>query len=327
MHAWPILAGMRFRSTVRLAAFIILALPVSGTCGQQYSTWSAPVNLGPVVNSTANDQHPTISKDGLTLIFASDRPGGLGDFDLWVTRRNSLSDPWQAPVHVPVLNSPSREYAPNLSADGHWLFFNSNRPGGCGGEDLYAAHRRNKHDDLGWETPIHLGCVLNTAADDAGPNLFEDPATRLFHLYFTRNLTPHDPDGFDIYVSTCASDLDSCNRQGLWSAAAYLAELSSPVRDTRTAVRRRDGLEMIFTSNRPGGSGSSDLWVSTRATTHDSWSRPVNLGPPINSSAFDGAPALSWDGDTLYFYSQRPGGLGGSDLYVSTRKKLSTPRP
>jgi len=64
------------------------------------------------------------------------------------------------------------------------------------------------------------------------------------------------------------------------------------------------------------------LWVSTRATTLDPWSTPVNLGSPVNSVYFDGAPALSSDGQTLLFYSNRPGGFGTNDLYMTTRHKL-----
>ena len=70
--------------------------------------------------------------------------------------------------------------------------------------------------------------------------------------------------------------------------------------------------------------------MSTRATTSDVWSPPVNLdlvnqrlgGPAINSAAFDGAPALSFDGTTLYFFSERPGGFGKRDLYLTTRARL-----
>jgi hypothetical protein len=84
---------------------------------------------------------------------------------------------------------------------------------------------------------------------------------------------------------------------------------------------RSDGLEMFLTSNRPGGLGSGlNIWVSTRATTHDAWSTPVNLGAPINMEGFnDGAPALSADGNTMYFYSNRPGSLGANDIWMSTR--------
>jgi len=62
--------------------------------------------------------------------------------------------------------------------------------------------------------------------------------------------------------------------------------------------------------------------VATRATTADPWSTPVNLGPTVNSTAFDGAPALSFDGTTLYFFSARPGGFGANDLYVTMRTRL-----
>jgi hypothetical protein len=335
------------------SAIALLVLFCSVAVAQQFGPWGLPVNLGPVVNSPYNDQHPALSKDGLSLIFASDRPEGFGvpgaqnGFDLWVSQRDSLDSDWQAPQNLTMLNTPYRDFAPYLTTDGHWLFFHSNRPGGCGGQDLYATHRQNKRDDFGWEPPINLGCTLNSPNDDAGPTFFEDDATGILYLYFTRNDKPNNPnsDAFDIYVGTCTSDLDSCNRQQLWSPGSLVAELDSSVRDTRTAIRRRDGLEMILASNRcnspipandfnlcgTGSVGSGDLWVSTRASTQDAWSTPVNLDfdftqnalvPNVNSAAFDGAPALSWDGQTLIFYSLRPGGHGGADLYMSTRNKL-----
>jgi hypothetical protein len=132
-------------------------------------------------------------------------------------------------------------------------------------------------------------------------------------------------------------DLAECNKNGLWGPAELIPKLSSPVRDTRSAIRRRGGLEIILTSSRPDGCGSQDLWVSTRASTADDWSTPINLDPVdpatgkptcvTNSSAVDGAMALSWDATTLYFFSNRPGGFGGNDLYMSTRTKLTGPQP
>ena len=103
-----------------------------------------------------------------------------------------------------------------------------------------------------------------------------------------------------------------------------VSELSGPFRDSRTAVFR-NGLELILSSDatgRPGGIGGQDLWVSTRSSTLDPWSTPQNLGTGVNTTAFDGAPALSWDGTALYFFSARPGGFGGNDLYVTTRSRL-----
>jgi hypothetical protein len=64
------------------------------------------------------------------------------------------------------------------------------------------------------------------------------------------------------------------------------------------------------------------VWVTTRASTADPWSTPVNLGPVVNSSADDSRGALSFDGTTLYLESNRPGTVGGHDLWVSTRTKL-----
>ena len=128
----------------------------------------------------------------------------------------------------------------------------------------------------------------------------------------------HLGKGFDIYATTRMGDDDG------WGPPALVPELSSPFRDTRTTIRR-DGLEMIMSTGRPGGVGSEDLWVSTRGSTLDPWSPPVNLGETVNSTAFDGAPALSFDGTTLYFFSERPGGFGKRDLYVTTRARLREP--
>ncbi|MFC1603678.1 LamG-like jellyroll fold domain-containing protein [Planctomycetota bacterium] len=86
-----------------------------------------------------------------------------------------------------------------------------------------------------------------------------------------------------------------------------------------------DGLELYFQSPRSGGYGDSDIYVTTRATTDDQWSEPVNLGPIINSSGTEFGPNISADGLSLYFNSTRPGGSGQNDLYVTTRKTVLDP--
>ena len=75
----------------------------------------------------------------------------------------------------------------------------------------------------------------------------------------------------------------------------------------------RDGLEMVFASDRAGGAGAMDIYRTTRASTADAWSAPVNLGPNVNTAAAETRPSLSGDGHRLHF-----GRLG--DIWVSTRE-------
>ena len=307
-----------------------------------FSEWGAPSNLGPTVNSSVIDQHPAISRNGLSLYFISNRTPGVGGLDIWVCQRARVSDPWGPPQNLgPGVNSSSTENAPTLSRDEHQLFFASNRPGGYGGNDIWVSRRHNRHNDFDWEPPVNLGAGINTTDDEEGPTYFDDEQTGSIKetaneegptnfddeetgstvLYFTSNRPwgAGDCNGpklgdFDIYISTLQED-------ETFGAVCLVPELSSPLRDTRTAIRR-DGLEIFITSNRASGQGLLDLWAATRGSTSEPWSTPVNLGLTINSAFNDGAPALSSDGTTLYFYSNRPGGLGANDLLVATRTKL-----
>ena len=83
-------------------------------------------------------------------------------------------------------------------------------------------------------------------------------------------------------------------------------------------LRRRAA---AFYSGRPGGSGGQDLWTATRETVFDPWSAPVNLGRLVNSATIDQRPYLASDRETLFFASDRPGGYGGVDLYLTSRVK------
>jgi len=277
----------------------------------QYSDWSAPVNLGPAVNSPSTDIEVAISKDGRSLYLASTRPGGFGGFDIWVSQRASVHDPWGPPQNLgPSINTPFREQAPSLTIDGHHLYFFSDRPGGFGGTDLYVTRRHDKRDDFGWQPPENLGSGVNTAFDENLSVRFEDA------LDFNSNR----PGGFgftDSYTSTLEPD-------GAFGPAVRVDELSSPSADAPCAIRR-DGLELFLGSTRPGTNPTFfDLWVATRTSTADPWSTPVNLGSVVNTPPPVGESrcALSFDATTLYIISDRPGGVGGIDIWVSTRTKL-----
>ncbi len=310
--------GKQFCKIIATAGwtFLLLVAPVwvLPAGAQQFSEWSAPVNLGPTVNSASNDAGSFISKDGLSLYFNSNRPGGFGGLDIYVSQRASVDDPWGSPQNLgPIINSSSDDQTSTVSLDGHRLYFASSRPGGFGALDIYVARRHDKRNDFGWEAPVNLGAGVNTSLPEIGPAPFEDDETGTITLYFSRDAI----GARDIWASTLGADES-------FGPAVLVAELSSPFDDARPAIRR-DGLEIFFDSNRPGSVGLLDIWVSTRASTSDRWSEPVNLGPVVNSAALDARPALSFDGTTLYFSSGRDGGFGGNDIYVSTREKLPQP--
>jgi len=325
---------MRFGNTVRRAMWIVLLLtcsiwmlPSAGTAsdedrdGPTFGVWSAPANVGEPVNSIFVDQGAFISKDGLTLYFQSDRPGGFGGIDLYVSQRSSVDAPWGPPQNLgPKINTAFNESTARLSIDGHRLYFTSDRPGGFGGNDIYISRRHNKRDDFGWQPADNLGAGVNTPFSDQNPSVFEDEDTGIIALYFTSN-RPEGAGLDDIYASELQPD-------ETFGAATLVTELSSPFSDRQPAIRR-DGLEIFLASDRPGTFGMLDLWVSTRASTSDYWSDPLNLGSVVNSSFIDAAPAISFDARTLYFQSAHRsdavGGQGVFDLYVTTRLRFKEP--
>ena len=153
-----------------VAALSLLSIQLPTAHAQKYSDWSAPVSLGSLINSSASDQGPAISKDGLSLYFHSNRPGGLGGFDMYVSQRESVTDPWGAPINLgPTVNTAFDEGNPAFSRDGHLLFFQSIRPGGLGGIDLWVSSRNHTHDEFNWEPAVNLGAGVNSSADENAP--------------------------------------------------------------------------------------------------------------------------------------------------------------
>ena len=287
-----------------------------------FSDWSEPTNLGPSINTSFNEQQAALSKDGLSLYFASNRPEGPGDGDLdlniWVSRRACADDscPWEAPVNLgSVVNSPVTDAGPALSRDGHWLFFLSNRPeGSLGSSDIWVSWRENVHDDLGWQTPVNLGPGVNTSGFEGGPSYFENDQGGAPQLYFNRNPAPVNTGG-DIYVSEQAAD-------GSFGPASLVAELSSPSSDQRPSIAH-SGLQIYFFSDRPG-SRSNDIWVATRESVLEPWSPPTNLGAPINTVVGELHPLIFSHGgtETLYFARNvaTPPAVA-LDLFKSTRTR------
>jgi len=269
------------------------------------SEWSEPVNLGPIVNSSANDANAALSPDEHALYFVSNRTGGLGGTDIWVSRRQCLRCPWETPVNLGApVNTDAAEGAPTLSADGRLLFFFSGRQGG--NLDIYVSHRTSTNvDGDEWGPPENLGPDVNTADAEQGSYYVREGGGPTAVLYFNRAA-----DIYRVAVTNEGTPL---------APAVLVPELSDPIGFDQKVAVRTDGLELLLASTRPGSFGAFDLWVSTRQTPQDLWSTPVHLDAPMNTPDIDSQPSLSRDGQTLIFTSSRTGGSGGTDLWMSTR--------
>jgi hypothetical protein len=215
--------------------------------------WSEPVHLGTAVNSWAQDYGPSISGDELTLYFRSNRSGGLGQGDIWVSTRSSKDATWPSAVNAgPGINTSSDECMPCISADGLELYFGSRR-GGYGADDIYVVTRPTTGSD--WSDPVNLGAAVNSAAVDACPSIAPDGLTLFF------NSTRSGGFGnYDLYVTTRPS------KEAHWSTAVNLGETINTADDEMTPSFWADGAVMYFCSwaeDRPGALGGSDLWQAS----------------------------------------------------------------
>jgi TolB protein len=135
--------------------------------------WSEAVPVP--FNSPTRDFDPAFSADGSFVYFCSDRPGSLGGDDVY--RVAMTAEGFGAVEHLDAaINSEANEFAPMPSPDGRRLLFSSDRPGGAGGHDLYAAERRN----AGFEPAQRLPGAINTAANEFDATFLGDAATLVF---------------------------------------------------------------------------------------------------------------------------------------------------
>jgi len=285
--------------------------------GVPSSRWvfTQPVNLGPIVNSNHDDGSPHLSWDGLTLHFSSDRPGGQGDRDLWMCTRTSVGESFGKPVNLgTTVNSNSVDSAPHLSADSLTLVFASTRPGAQGSEprDLWMCTRASV--DEPFEEPVNLGPIVNSDAIDYHPTLTADGLTLVFNS--------NRPGGLG------ETDLWMCTRASVSDSFGKPVNLGPTVNSSNAdgcPALSADELTLVFMSERPNRRGGSDLWMCTRPSRNEPFGQPFNLGPTVNSGHEDSTPALSADGQTLFFQSNRPGGHGDGDLWMTRIEQRGAP--
>jgi len=276
------------------------------------SEWSDPVSLGPVVNSGFVDANASLSPNGHALYFISTRPGGFGNNDIWMSERQCLACPWEAPVNLgAVINTDAVEASPTLSDDGQLLFFYSGKAGGFGGPDIYVSHRisTSAAGDV-WGEPVNLGPDVNTAAAEQGPYYVKLAGEANASVYFNRSGSGNT-DIYKVFISNDGVPL---------GPAVLVPELSDPSGFDQKVSVRTDGHELFLSAIRSGGFGNFDIYRFTRQSSSDPWSAPEHLDAPINTPDIDSQPNLSRDGRTMIFTSIRTGGLGLQDLWMTTRR-------
>jgi len=242
------------------------------------------------LNSPAAEGCPIETADGLSLLFASTRAGGVlnnAGNDIWVSDRDSVDSPWQAPKNLgePV-NSPANDFCPT-PVHGRSLFFVSDRPADgagpapCGGGDMYLSRQSPSG---AWSKPALLRCAPdgpNFPGAERSPSLVESRFGTFLFYSSTGFGTGHD-----IYVSRM-------DREGNFGPGQIVAALSiAGFDDIMPNVREREdgSFEIVFSSNRPTWGrgfpafGGQDVYAATARLLPQGWSEPRNLGAAVNTA-------------------------------------------
>lgn len=254
-----------------------------------------PVNLGDSVNSEFSEYYPTLPIEGDQLIFTR-RVNNFNE-DFYITER--INGTWSKSRSLPgEINSNMNEGAQTISQDGEWLIFTGcNFPDGYGSCDLYISYKTKD----GWSTPVNLGPEINTRFWESAPSLSPDKQ----ELYFASN-RPGGYGGTDIYVSRLQPN-------GKWSAPVNLGLVINTSGNESCPFIHADNTTLYFTSDGHMGYGNNDLFKSSK--TKQGWSKPKNLGYPINTIEDEGSLVVAANGVTAYFASDRGDSRGGLDLY------------
>jgi hypothetical protein len=210
----------------------------------------------------------------------------------------------------PNVNSPQNEGIPVIARNGLELYFTSTRPGGYADLDIWMSKRASVQDP--WVPAVNLGPGINSADKEFVASISSDGLT----LYFYVGTWPNH----DLYTTTRPT-LDAP-----WGARVSLGPVVNSAASDQSPIISPDYLELYFGSQRGGGLGLYDIYVSTRATRNDPWGPPVNLGPPVNTADVEIPSAISPDGLVLFFVEgTRPGGFGGWDTWMTLRPYKGAP--
>ena len=207
-------------------------------------TFGEPTNLVPTVNSQAIDGQSSVSADGLSLFFYSERSGGYGGRDIWIAARATTDGDWTPAENLgPPVNTSYRESAPSVSADGLMLFFDSDRGGS--GDEIWMTTRQTTDDP--WTTSVVLEPPVNSSAEDGSGRISPDGLA----LFFASRRSGGYGGGWNAWVATRATT------DGNWGTPTNLGPTINLPGGAAGAIPSADGSTLHFTTLR---SGSGDLW-------------------------------------------------------------------
>lgn len=267
-----------------------------------------PVNLGKEINSSYRDYFPSITADGEKLIFSRNIDGNE---DFFISHKFNKEWNTPTPLSDKINTSKFNEGAQSISPDGLYLFFTGcNRPDGLGRCDIYVSHKEGNN----WGEPFNLGAPLNSPFWDSQPAISPDGTT----LYFVSN-RPGGLGGYDIWKSTLKND-------GYWDTPKNLGpEINTPY-DEHTPFIHPDGKTLYFSSDGWPGLGNKDVFLS-RLDDSNHWTKPENLGYPINTFNEETGLIVTPDGTEGLFSSNLKGGFGDMDIYQFKMPENKKPLP
>ncbi len=307
-----------------LAAGLLLTGCSGGAGNIAVTTEGKVENLGETVNSAFNDYAPAVTANG-TLFFTSRRLNPKRqDYGDDVYRVNHIGKDWEKPQWLSEnVNSPESQGAISITPDERQLYVaECSRADGFGSCDIYVADWNEKGTewsevknldnpdgkDLRKNRPPDDFSRINTSYWESQPSISPDGKT----LYFCSD-RPGGFGGTDIWLSRK-------DENGKWGRPVNLGPDVNTKGDERTPCIAFDGRTLYYASDGyPDGdpakcAGGFDIYMTRFQGSR--WSKPLNLGYPINSSGDDAFVASTLSGDTLYFASNRSGGYGGFDLYM-----------
>jgi len=304
-----------------------LRLP-AGAAQPRQVLWLAPSPLQGVGFNTSHDEYePCLSPDETELFFVRGKAGE--NADIYIShRRNNM---WTEPRPLAAVNSPADDLGPRLTPDGNTLLFYSNRAGGLGQYDIWAAPRTAE----GFGPAVNLGPGVNSPYCDYSPA----PSPDGRRLYFATNrvAAARQPDAwratirqsevgdYDLFVATAVAP-GTATRPATpaFDDAAPLAGVNTPYHEGACCVAP-GGDFLYFASNRPGGVGGFDLYRA-RINADGTLAASESLGGAVNTVGNDVDPFVAAGGFRLYFSSDRRGSRGGYDLLSADSREVFASR-